>query len=81
MRDKSVIDKFIEEGHEFILGPPQHPEKTQGVNRNVVMQKLEPRIDVYARKLRSLYHRQGIINTNDKAYLNPIRMRQPTDTI
>lgn len=35
---------------------------------------------MYARKLRQTYHREGTL-PSFKAYLNPIRMRQPTDTI
>ena len=35
---------------------------------------------MYARKLREMYHREGTIDPQ-KMYLNPLRMRQPTDTL
>ena len=37
-------------------------------------------MDIYARKLREMYHREGTIPTV-KTYLNPDRLRQPTDTL
>ena len=45
-----------------------------------MLAKLEPKIDLYAKKLREMYHREGTLPTY-KSYLNPMRMRQPTDTI
>jgi len=45
-----------------------------------MLKKLEPHIDVYARKLRDMYNREAHI-TQVKTYLNPLRTRQPTDTL
>ena len=45
-----------------------------------MLTKLEPRIDLYARKLREMYYREGTLPPH-KSYLNPIRMRDPTDTL
>jgi len=58
-RNGSVIENFIKEGHEFVLGPPIHPNKTRGAPRDHLLQKLEPKIDAYAKKLREMYHREG----------------------
>ena len=73
-RGKSVTERFIEEGHEFVLGPPPQPNKTRGAPRVHQLQKLAPKIDMYARKLREMYHREGTIDPQ-KMYLNPLRMR------
>ena len=71
---------MVEDGTEFIMGPPPGPSKTSSAHRDVAIEKLAPRINVYARKLREMYFREGTI-TNLKAYFEPIRLRQPTDTI
>jgi len=62
------------------MGPPVNPKKLANGPREAAIYKLEPRIDVYARKLRELYVRRSTI-TDVKSYINPERMREPTDTI
>lgn len=62
------------------MGTPANPKKTRGAHRHDMLHKLEPRIDIYARKLREMYHREGTIPTH-KSYLDPVRERQPTDTL
>lgn len=57
-----------------------HPNKTRGAPRDHLLKKLEPKIDAYAKKLREMYHREGTIDPQ-KMYLNPIRMREETDTL
>jgi len=42
--------------------------------------KLEGRIDVFAKKLRDYYIREGVI-PNAKIFVDPLRDRQPEDTI
>jgi len=79
-RGKTIIEKMIDEGEEFVLGPPKAPNKVWGAPRAEMLEKLSPHIDVYARKLRDIYVREGTIPTN-KSFLNPLRMRQPTDTL
>lgn len=62
------------------MGPTSNPKKTRGAHRADMIHKLQPRIDIYARKLREMYHREGTVpsvHTN----LNPIREREPTDTL
>jgi len=71
---------MINNGDEFIMGTPANPKKTRGAHRHDMLHKLEPRIDIYARKLREMYHREGTIPTH-KSYLDPVRERQPTDTL
>ena len=44
------------------------------------MPKLEPRIEVFAKKLRDYYIREGVL-PEAKTYLETIRDRQPEDTI
>lgn len=79
-RGLTPFQKMVEDGAEFIMGPPPGPTKTFSAHRDVAIEKLAPRINVYARKLREVYFREGNI-TNIKGYLDPIRMRQPLDTI
>lgn len=45
-----------------------------------MLPKLEPRINLYARKMREMYFREGTIPTV-KTYLHPERVRTPTDTL
>jgi hypothetical protein len=71
---------MVEDGVEFVMGPPPGPTKTFSAHRDVAIEKLGPRINIYARKLREMYFREGTI-TNVKGYLDPLRLRQPTDTI
>ena len=71
---------MVEDGHEFVMGTPPVLNKTWGAPRDTMLHKLEPHLDIYARKLRQMYIREGSIPTA-KSFLNPIRMRQPTDTL
>lgn len=79
-RGKNVIEDLVESGQEFVMGPPVNPKKLANGPREAVIYKMEPRIDVYARKLRELYVRRSTI-TQVKSFVNPERMRLPTDTI
>ena len=79
-RGKTILERMIEDGEEFVMGPPIAPNKTWGAPRQALLQKLEPHIDVYARKLRDVYIREGTI-PQTKSYLNPLRTRQPVDTL
>ena len=75
VRQTTAIEKLIEQNEgQFILGPPKGANKTVGAVRETLLTKLEPRIDMYARKLRELYHREGSYST-DKMYLEALRMR------
>ena len=77
---KTVLQKMVEDGEEFPLGPPPGLNKIINAPRASLLHKLEPHIDIYARKLRDMYMREGSI-PQVKSYLNPLRMRQPTDTL
>ena len=46
----------------------------------MIQPKLAPRIELYARKLREMYFREGTI-PQQKTWIDPIRVRQPTDTL
>ena len=62
------------------MGPPPGANKIMNTHREAILPKLEPRIELYARKMREMYFREGTIPTT-KTYLHPVRDRQPTDTL
>lgn len=66
--------------NEFIFGPPEGMNKPIGAHRNRIIHKLEPRMQLYARKLRQMYFREGTIPTA-KTFIDPARLRQGDDTI
>jgi hypothetical protein len=74
------MEKLVDSGAEFIMGVPPGANKAQNVHRDLIQHKLEPRINLYARKLREMYHREGTI-PQQKTYIDPVRVRQPTDTL
>lgn len=71
---------MVDSGTEFIMGPPPGLNKTQNAHREAIQHKLEPRIELYARKLREMYFREGTIPT-EKTYIEVLRERQPLDTL
>ena len=75
VRKSTAIEKLIADNEgNFVLGPPKAPNKSVGAVRETLLAKLEPRIDMYARRLRDLYHREGSYS-DDKIFLEPLRMR------
>jgi hypothetical protein len=58
---KTVLEKLAESGQEFIFGPPPNLTKTHQGPREAVVPKLAPRIEIYAKKLREMYIREGTI--------------------
>ena len=71
---------MVERGDDFLFGPPPGINKSHGVHRDVLIPKLEPRIEIYAKKLRDFYLREGIL-PDDKTYIEPVRARLPSDTL
>jgi hypothetical protein len=71
---------MVEDGTEFVMGPPPGLEKTYGAHRDAIQYKLEPRITAYAKKLRQMYYRENTFSPQ-KQYLEALRVRQPTDTL
>jgi hypothetical protein len=55
---------MVKHGTEFIFGPPPGINKVQGPHRDVVIPKLEGRMEIFAKKLRDF--------TSEKAS-SPIR--------
>jgi len=56
------MQSLVEAGEtEFIFGTPDHLNKNINTHRSRMLTKLEPRIGVYARKLRQIYYREGTI--------------------
>ena len=71
---------MVEEKQDFIFGPPPGINKVNGPHRDVLIPKLEGRMEVFAKKLREFYIREGVI-PDQKIYINALRERQPEDTI
>lgn len=76
-RGKNVMEKLIDDGTEFVMGTPNRNPYN---NRDMIQTKLGPRIELYAKKMREMYFREGTIPT-EKTYLQAVREREPTDTI
>lgn len=74
------MEDLIASGAEMVMGPPPGANKMQNAHRDLIIPKLEPRIQLYAKKMRELYHKEGTIPTH-KTYLHPARERQPLDTL
>ncbi len=77
---KTPFQSLIEKGQEFPLGPPPGINKIYGAHRDVIIPKIEPRIEVFAKKLREVYIKDGIIS-DEKEYIDYERDRQPEDTL
>ena len=75
-----MFQNMVESGTEFIMGTPSGINKTIGAHRDDIIHKLEPRMNLYARKLREMYFREGTIPTV-KTFIDPIRERQELDTL
>ena len=80
VRGKTVLQKMVESGEEMIMGPPAGINKTTGTHRDNIINKLEPRMNLYARKLREMYFREGTIPTV-KTFIDPLRERLESDTL
>jgi hypothetical protein len=76
----TILERMVARGEDFPLGPPPALNKTWNAPRVSMLNKLEPHMDTFARKLREMYIREGTI-TQIKTYLNPIRHRLPSDTL
>jgi hypothetical protein len=79
-RAETPLQKYIASGQEFIFGPPSGANKQQNIMRDQIQHRLAPRLEVYARKMREMYHREGTIPTQ-KTFLEAIRERQMDDTL
>lgn len=77
---KTPFEKMVEEGKDFLFGPPPGINKVSGAHRNVIIPKLEGRMEHFAKKLRDFYLREGVI-PDAKIYIDTLRDRQPEDTI
>ena len=62
------------------MGPPPGINKSRGPHRDAVIPKMEGRMEIYARKLREYYFREGVI-PDAKVFLDPLRERAAADTI
>lgn len=78
---KTALEQLVEaKGSEMILGPPYGTNKSYHGHRHAAIPKIAPRIEVYAKKLRDMYFREGVL-PEYKTYLEANRLRQPEDTI
>ena len=57
-----------------MFGPPLGINKFHGGHRDTAIPKLAPRIELYAKKLRDLYLREGTL-PEDKTFIDAIRIR------
>ena len=71
---KTPFQTLVENGQEFIFGPPPGLNKVQSPHRDVLIPKLEGRMEIYAKKMREFYIREGII-PDDKIYIDTLRDR------
>ena len=76
---RTVLEKLVDSGQEFILGPPPGVNKVHQGPRDMVVPKIAPRIEVYAKKLRDMYIREGTIS-EQKSIITPLRYRLPDDS-
>lgn len=72
---KTDLEILVEKGHEFPLGPPPGYKTFYGAHRDFAIPKLEPRIEVFAKKLRDYYIREGVL-PEAKTYLSYERDRE-----
>lgn len=73
MIEKDGIDQFL-------FGPPPGVEKMHNAHRDFVAPKIGQRIEFVAKKLREHYIREAIY-PDVKIFLDPLRERQPDDTL
>lgn len=74
------MNKMNDPETELVMGPIPGANKVHQSHRDLILPKLQPRIQVYARKMREMYFREGTIPTT-KSYLEAVRERRPTDTL
>lgn len=75
--EKFVEDKGVEN---FLFGAPAGITKINNAHRNYVYPKLHNTMEVFAKKMRELYVREGTM-PEEKIYFDPVRERQPDDTL
>ena len=63
-----------------MFGAPPGTNKVVGAHRDVLIPKLEGRMEHFAKKLRDFYIREGVI-PEAKIFVDSLRIRQPEDTI
>jgi len=71
---KTPMQRLVEKGTEFPMGVPAGEHMNTSVHRDHLIPKLEPRIEVFAKKLRDYYFREGVL-PEAKSYLDVIRER------
>lgn len=73
MIEKDGIDQFL-------FGPPAGVEKMHNSHRDYMIPKLGSRMEFFAKKMREQYIREAIY-PDVKIFLDPLRERQPSDTL
>ena len=71
---KTPFQTMVEQGTEFIFGPPPGINKVQGPHRDVLIPNLEGRMEIFAKKLRDYYIREGVI-PDQKIFIDTVRDR------
>lgn len=77
---KTPMQRLVEQGVEFPMGVPPGEHLNTTVHRENLQPTLESRIDVFAKKLRDYYFKEGVL-PEVKTYLDGVRLRNPEDTM
>lgn len=64
----------------FLFGPPSGAAKIQNAHRDYIYPKLANLSHTLAKRMREYYVREGTYS-GEKLFLDPIRERQPDDTL
>ena len=65
---------------QFLFGPPSGVEKIHNAHRDYVSPKIATRMEMVAKKMREQYIREALY-PDVKIFLDPLRDRQPGDTL
>jgi hypothetical protein len=74
------MQKLVAKGVEFPMGVPPGEHLNTSVHRENLQPTLAPRIEVFAKKLRDYYFKEGIL-PEQKTYLGVERERRPDDSM
>lgn len=64
----------------FLFGPPKGMTKMKGTHRDYIYPKLANKTEVLAKRMREQYVREGTLPL-EKIFFDPVRERQPDDTL
>ena len=76
------FEKMIQDNGEdqFLFGPPHGVTKQHNAHRNYIAPKIGTRMEFLAKKMREQYVREALY-PDVKIFLDPLRERQPDDSL